>query len=318
MRFSLAPALAVLMLVQPAGGTMAQDILKPLQTLVDDLVPPRPRPAPVAEREKAAKAEAEAETEAPPIPLPRPDNGEGEEATDAAGPAEDETEAVSPEADKPEASEAEETAKPSEPEPEPEAPAKPAEPHEDGRIYQTACPAVLSGIVEAEMLPPVADGVCGTQSPLSVTAVNVNGHRVAFASPVTTTCAMAGALADWVGEIDTYAQAALESRVESLASGPGLVCRNRVSSEDDKISEHAFADALDVMSFTLANGETISVEAGWPRRTTPEGKFLRQSHGAACGRFTTVLGPEANADHANHFHLDLGCHGKSCTARICE
>ena len=26
---------------------------------------------------------------------------------------------------------------------------------------------------------------------------------------------------------------------------------------------------------------------------------------AACGPFKTVLGPGSNADHANHFHLDL-------------
>lgn len=33
--------------------------------------------------------------------------------------------------------------------------------------------------------------------------------------------------------------------------------------------------------------------------------FLRGIHEEACGVFGTVLGPEANAAHANHFHLDM-------------
>lgn len=33
--------------------------------------------------------------------------------------------------------------------------------------------------------------------------------------------------------------------------------------------------------------------------------FLRRIHDAACRMFGTTLGPEANADHRNHFHLDM-------------
>jgi hypothetical protein len=41
-----------------------------------------------------------------------------------------------------------------------------------------------------------------------------------------------------------------------------------------------------------------------PRRS-PEASFLRQLHKGACGPFGTVLGPEANDAHRDHFHLDL-------------
>ena len=34
-------------------------------------------------------------------------------------------------------------------------------------------------------------------------------------------------------------------------------------------------------------------------------RFLRQLHVDACGIFGTVLGPEANQAHANHYHFDL-------------
>jgi hypothetical protein len=33
--------------------------------------------------------------------------------------------------------------------------------------------------------------------------------------------------------------------------------------------------------------------------------FLRGAHHAACRIFGTVLGPEANRAHRNHFHLDM-------------
>jgi hypothetical protein len=43
--------------------------------------------------------------------------------------------------------------------------------------------------------------------------------------------------------------------------------------------------------------------------------FLRAIHKAACTIFSTVLGPEANSAHRNHFHLDMA---QRTSANICE
>jgi hypothetical protein len=40
-------------------------------------------------------------------------------------------------------------------------------------------------------------------------------------------------------------------------------------------------------------------------RQSAEGAFLRRLHKGACGTFGTVLGPEANEAHRDHFHFDL-------------
>jgi len=50
----------------------------------------------------------------------------------------------------------------------------------------------------------------------------------------------------------------------------------------------------------------------------PEGKtdFLRAAHSSACKVFNTVLGPEANNAHLNHFHLDMAERIKN--TKICE
>jgi len=42
-----------------------------------------------------------------------------------------------------------------------------------------------------------------------------------------------------------------------------------------------------------------------PAKPTKEALFLRAIHQGACREFGTVLGPEANDPHRNHFHLDL-------------
>ena len=34
--------------------------------------------------------------------------------------------------------------------------------------------------------------------------------------------------------------------------------------------------------------------------------FLRLVHASACKRFGTILGPEYNAAHRDHFHLEAG------------
>ena len=44
--------------------------------------------------------------------------------------------------------------------------------------------------------------------------------------------------------------------------------------------------------------------------------FLRAAHRSACKLFNTVLGPEANNAHLNHFHVDMAERIKN--TKICE
>jgi hypothetical protein len=39
---------------------------------------------------------------------------------------------------------------------------------------------------------------------------------------------------------------------------------------------------------------------------------------AACGWFTTVLGPGSDEAHADHLHVDMAPHGTSDRYRICQ
>lgn len=285
-------ALTPLLLVSPAAG---QDFLQGLENLVDDLTSPPPRTAP---RPTPPQSEA---PEIAPVPRPRPPDRP-----------------VVPEVAPPAVEEEEE---PAEESAEPEVVAEPEEepaPPEPDRVYQVACPAVIQGLVEAKMAPPLSEGICGEQSPLVVTAVLSRGRMVPLSGPVTTNCQMASALPDWVSDVDGYAETMLESRLASIDTGTSYMCRARNGGDEGFTSEHGFANAVDVLGFTLENGQSITVQADWDKATAPEGRLLRLAHDSACTSFMTTLGPEANAEHEDHLHLDLGCHGESCQARICE
>ena len=253
-------------------------ILLSLPALAQEASPPLPRPKPLVEEN------------GPVVPLPR----------------------LRPAKETPAA--AAETAKEvyGPPKPEPQKP--PAPP----RVYQTACPAVLLGRVEAKALPPIKDGQCGTQSPLSVTGVLANGRMVPVSGGVETDCGMASALPGWIESVDSYILSREDTRIAEVVVGTSYMCRRVNGGSDGNLSFHAFADALDVVGFKLEDGRMVSVAGGWSDALSPEGRLLRFAHGSACAHFTTVLGPEANAEHQDHLHVDLGCHGKTCTARLCE
>jgi hypothetical protein len=206
---------------------------------------------------------------------------------------------------------------PAPPAPEVEAAAPQGE-AEPGRVFQTACPAMVSGQVEAKALPPISEGQCKAQSPLSVTGVLVNGRMVKFNAEAVTDCGMATALPEWIAEVDNYVQAHDDTSIESVTVGTGYMCRNVNNASEGNLSFHAFADALDVVGFKLADGRDVTVEQGWTGTEAQGSRIVKFAHDAACGHFTTTLGPEANALHHDHIHVDLGCHGKTCTARLCE
>jgi hypothetical protein len=192
------------------------------------------------------------------------------------------------------------------------------EPSAPPRDYQVACPAVLSGEVTATSLPPIHENMCGLQSPLSLEAVMANGRSVPLNAPVTTDCGMATALPGWIADVDRWLMAVEDTRIEKINVGTNYACRNVNNAKDGNLSFHAFGDALDVIGFTLEDGRTITVETAWLGTVEQGSRIVRFARDAACMHFTTVLGPEANEAHRDHLHIDLGCHGQRCVARLCE
>lgn len=157
---------------------------------------------------------------------------------------------------------------------------------------------------------PVADrGTfpgCGWNNAFRVAKVG----QVRLSSALTLECPAATGLTMWMEHaVQPAAERHFGSRVTSVRHVGGYNCRN-IRGGLGKIfalrSEHARANAIDIVGFRLANGRTVSVLRDWPKAKAPAGKFLREVHGEACKFFRVTLGPSANKNHRDHFHLDRG------------
>lgn len=151
----------------------------------------------------------------------------------------------------------------------------------------------------------VADGQtapgCGFDN-----AIRVDRTLVAVSKPFTVSCSAAVSLAVWQRHaLLPAAQELLGSPVNRLDHYGSYACRNVDGSDGGPRSQHATADALDVAGFMLQDGRRISVAAHWGG-ADDRARFLHRVHDEACGIFDGVLGPDYNAAHRDHFHLDRG------------
>ncbi|MGE0767031.1 MAG: extensin family protein [Hyphomicrobiaceae bacterium] len=233
------------------------------------------------------------------------------------------------------------------------------------------CLVALSRIVvEIDPAPPMRAGQCGSSSPVLLRSLGSGGGRVTVRPPAMLNCEMVQAVDDWLEKtVQPAAREILGEDIVQLESVAGYQCRNRARTT--RLSEHAIANAIDILGFTTRSGYTIAVLDAWgpthrdaappsptapppaaasapaiaqraapgepplplphPKRAiaTPQPmtaraavrpgrpptaspapsiaaeQFLKRVHEQSCETFKTVLGPEANEDHRNHFHLDL-------------
>lgn len=178
---------------------------------------------------------------------------------------------------------------------------------------------------EVIKVEPISEGACGIDDPVRLSGVtSSSGHPVRIMNMATNdrgaeiSCAFAGTLSTWISEdVARLAEQDLGSPLKAVETGPGYSCRRRNQKSTGKISQHSFGKAIDIPVFVTEDGRKVAVASDWGQATA-EGRFLKDVRDAACKRFTTVLGPEADSYHKKHFHLDTGCHGASCTYLICE
>lgn len=117
-------------------------------------------------------------------------------------------------------------------------------------------------------------------------------------------CPAANTLAGWARfGVDRAARQIMGSPLARIETMGSYSCRNVAGS--GRLSAHARAEAIDISAFVLEDGRRISVLDGW-NASVKEREFLRVAHDSACKRFGTVLGPDYNAAHHNHFHLEAG------------
>lgn len=154
-------------------------------------------------------------------------------------------------------------------------------------------PAIRGEVISAIDGP----GACGINAPVRIT--EVAGVRLSSSARID--CDTARALHSWV-------EGSVKPAVEDMSPAASLhvmasyACRTRNSRRGAKLSEHAMGHAIDIGGVTLVDGTEISVLNDWGGGA--KGRVLKALHSGACGPFGTVLGPNSDPYHKDHFHFD--------------
>jgi len=169
------------------------------------------------------------------------------------------------------------------------------------------CERRLSGLgLVFERLDPLREGACGAPAAIRLKSLKEKiAPDVAFAPAPTITCQLGEAMRRWFDEVvQPKAKEHLNATIVRVGAASGYDCRARNGGSSQRISQHAYANALDLGDFVTARGEKIALTEHWDAEDE-RGDFLRDIHAGACRIFGTTLGPEANEAHRNHFHLDM-------------
>ena len=145
--------------------------------------------------------------------------------------------------------------------------------------------------------------------------VRISSGSVRFNHPFLASCPLAIGLARFESDgLQAAAQASYGQSVREIDHVGSYACRavrtetNRSATSDTGpggLSQHAHANAIDLSGFVLADGREIAIGPHW-KGDSVSARFLHAVHAGACAAFNTTLGPDYNALHSAHFHVDMG------------
>lgn len=179
---------------------------------------------------------------------------------------------------------------------------------------QLACAERLAKIARYSPLPNRSGpGACGATDLVRLDSVLMPDRSLVALNPAPQIrCSMAEQVAEWVREdVGPAAVTALGSPLRSINDYDAYDCRPRNNVKGAKLSEHGKGNALDIGSFRLRNGGVFTLADQLVTK-----QFRDKVRLAACGRFTTVLGPGADPYHGDHVHIDMA--ERSHNTKICQ
>lgn len=169
-----------------------------------------------------------------------------------------------------------------------------------------------------EQLGAAKDEGCELSGAIKLTSVSTPFGEVRLSSKPIVLCSFGRQFNGWVRDVAApLALGYTGERLAQVETGSAFSCRARYDKPGLVPSEHAKGDAIDIASFVLADGRRIPVKQQ-ASEIPLSSDLVHALRMTACGFFTTVLGPGADAAHAEHLHFDSGLHGATPNYRICE
>jgi hypothetical protein len=118
--------------------------------------------------------------------------------------------------------------------------------------------------INAQVIPlaPVRYNDCGTPAPVLLRSIG-GKDRIVVDPPLVMNCPMVAALSHWLEKtVQPAASATLGSPVARIV-GSSYACRNLYNLPNERRSQHAYANAIDLPVFFLADGRKVDLTQGW-------------------------------------------------------
>jgi len=140
-------------------------------------------------------------------------------------------------------------------------------------------------------------GRCGFDDAVRVYAVS----GVALSPPARMQCRTARITDRWVGgELQPTVNRAGET-LRSMRVAADYSCRTRNHQPGARLSEHSFGTAIDISAFNFQSGKRLTVIDDW---NGPDSGLMRRIFRATCRVWHTLIGPDNDRFHQDHFHMD--------------
>ncbi len=145
------------------------------------------------------------------------------------------------------------------------------------------------------------EGGCGLSG-----GVRLAGGPVALNQDFIASCPLATAFAEFEAQVlQPLAEHHFGQRVARVDHVGSYNCRPMRRAAFGTLSQHAFANALDISAFVLEDGRRVAIGEAW-NGDGPDAAFLSDVARRACGVFRVVLTPDYDRWHAGHMHFDMG------------
>ncbi len=164
---------------------------------------------------------------------------------------------------------------------------------------------IALGIVYRRVPDEDSDRGCVIENGVEVTRVG----NVKLTRPALLTQDMAIRLGRWVKDsLEPEIQKTYGTQLAALDVGGSYSCRNIYGKPfggrfAGRLSEHAFANAIDIGGYKLADGRSVDYVKQWRTKDGSSEFFLATSL-SACEIFNTTLTPDYDRFHHNHIHVD--------------
>ena len=153
------------------------------------------------------------------------------------------------------------------------------------------CQRALAGLdAQYTFVPQVKSGACGTPAAIELSGF---GKGLAISPPIIVSCDLAASLQTWMrSHVQPLAKRHLATSIVQINTMSSYACRNRYGAKNAPLSQHAFANAIDIRGFVTAKGQLLDVEQHWGPTTKELAAFQAANPAAKAAPIVTAAFPD--------------------------